>query len=872
MKLSGRIIDAAGNPRAGWTINPQFGDGDSVPFRAAQSDERGSFVAETWNPDFVLPEEMRASATFSFALTDPESRSVALASPTLEWTPEGDIVVELQVGETRPVRVTGTLVTAGGTPVTGWHIGMGVAVDDGTVPSFAAQQTDERGGFVLESGAAVPAGVRWRPYCPVYDQWWGLVAYAEPKLEWSGDWDANVVVEVPDSLVEPAQRPPQLFGVVFDPITNAGVAGVEVFARDTQARVPEQSATTSDTGTFALSFADARNVGFVDVDLRILRDGERLPTWPNPQRLSPGQAAFVHLALTWEINGTVIDRTTGSGIDDFRVEPWIEYLSGTFPAGTAVTSGGGKFSIQVSRERFRPKPPQPTFRLYRYDQLVDTLTPQLEWTAAGRARVELGSGAKVPDFYRLVGTAVERTSRRGVAGLRVEAWNADATFMLQARETDGAGRFEFALPAQAGQAPAPLFRFYRDGQLIAQPQVPIVWKPDATAEVFVEVDAPAQAPPGFRISGRVIDVAARSGLAGIRVEAWDTAPRDGGFVGVATDTAPDGTFELQLPRAALATAPVLDGKPVELRLPAAGMLIEDRIRPVAGMLIEDRIRPVLQPRVGTGVPTAPDVFFRLYFHERLLATTTPKVSWTPDAIGTVVIEIPAPATPPVSHEVGLHELGESIASTVDRVQTELARYPSSMGAYLLDEVNLSIPVEMRIDELGLVRTKVVDSTLAASPNVGQVQMKVRPVLGATPPPADIPDQPLSVLRELTADAIAKLQQQRIYSVEDLARAARSAAGRSALASLDLGVELDALLAKAGLLAFPLIPRAVREALIELGITDLAAFARNEDPAKLATQLTQALAQEISEADVRAWQKKVHDAIVVPLPTAEHNSN
>jgi hypothetical protein len=172
---------------------------------------------------------------------------------------------------------------------------------------------------------------------------------------------------------------------------------------------------------------------------------------------------------------------------------------------------------------------------------------------------------------------------------------------------------------------------------------------------------------------------------------------------------------------------------------------------------------------------------------------------------------------------------------------------------------------MRVDEIGQVRTKVVD---AATPekNVGQVHMKVRPVLGAREPASDVADQPLSALPGLSAAAIQRLEAQRIYSVEDLLRAASTGAGRAALAEVDLGADLDTLLAAGALLAFRGLPRALREALVALGVPSLAAFAKDPDPAALAERLTAALEQEIGEADVAAWQATVRDALNVPLPS------
>jgi hypothetical protein len=229
-----------------------------------------------------------------------------------------------------------------------------------------------------------------------------------------------------------------------------------------------------------------------------------------------------------------------------------------------------------------------------------------------------------------------------------------------------------------------------------------------------------------------------------------------------------------------------------------------------------------------------------------------------------VVEIGAPTGG--SQEVGLHELGESIANTVDRVQTELARYPKTIGAYVLDEIALDMPVEMRVDELGQVKTKVVDATTPEK-NVGQVRMKVRPVVGAAQAASDVPDQPLSVLAELTPQAIATLGAHRIYSVEDLARPASTGAGRAALNALALGVNLDQLLDKVGLLAFTPLPRAVREALVSAGVRSLKQFAE-ANATTLAQALADLLAQPISSADVTAWQARVREALAVPRPSIE----
>ena len=104
---------------------------------------------------------------------------------------------------------------------------------------------------------------------------------------------------------------------------------------------------------------------------------------------------------------------------------------------------------------------------------------------------------------------------------------------------------------------------------------------------------------------------------------------------------------------------------------------------------------------------------------------------------------------------------------------------------------------------------------------------------------------------------------------DLARLASTAAGREALADLQLGVDLEALIERAALLATPLLPLRVREELVGLGVHGLRQFVA-ADADRLAGLLATALAEETSQpvgrADVEAWQKAVRDVLLVPLPT------
>jgi hypothetical protein len=329
--------------------------------------------------------------------------------------------------------------------------------------------------------------------------------------------------------------------------------------------------------------------------------------------------------------------------------------------------------------------------------------------------------------------------------------------------------------------------------------------------VFVETDL-TPPPAELRLSGRVLDAATRAGVPALRVEAWDRAPRAGGQFGVSTYVAADGTFDLVLPPS-----------------PATSSLV-----------------------------------FRLYRADALVATLDTQPSFGADGTGTIVLEVSTSVQ--ATDDVVLHELGETIADSVHRMQLELSRYPSTIGAYVVDALDISVPVAVRVDALGQVRTKVLEQA-PADATVGQVQMRVRPVPGAQDRARQPLDQPLAVLTELTPESIAALEARRVYSVEDLARLASSAVGRSALAGIVRGVDLPALLDKVALLAMPVLPSPVRSSLVDMGIGSPRGFV-HAAASDLAPGLSERLGQTVSPDDVAIWQARVKVLIEVPLPTAE----
>ncbi|MDX2646226.1 hypothetical protein PV341_22205 [Streptomyces sp. PA03-1a] len=415
---------------------------------------------------------------------------------------------------------------------------------------------------------------------------------------------------------------------------------------------------------------------------------------------------------------------------------------------------------------------------------------------------------------RFFGRASGAGGRRLSAG-SVTAIDPGHVHPAQSAELAYAGRFTLSYPAdRVPQGRLVLTTATSDGTLTAD------WPlTDGTAEADITfTEVPGTPVTGYRIAGRLLDPLSRAAVPRLRVEAWDKAPRQGGMVGTATEAADDGTFDLLVP-----------------------------------------------PGPGGGPP---DLFFRLHSHDVLLAATDTTVVWDQTGHGTVVIEVAGDERP--DGDVVLHELGETIAGAVDRMQSELARYPRATGSYIIDELDLSMPVAVQIDRLGQVRTTVVGRA-PAEEQLGRIRMRVRPAPGgvAVPTP-DRLDQPLTVLPELSAETITRLTALRIYSVEDLARLTAQPAGRESLAAVGLGPAdgLAPLLDKVALLALPPLPRPVREALLRLGITSPKTFAGHPDPAALADAIGAQLGQPIPQTAVVEWQRQVNELLHIALPATE----
>jgi hypothetical protein len=518
----------------------------------------------------------------------------------------------------------------------------------------------------------------------------------------------------------------------------------------------------------------------------------------------------------FQVTGQVRRSPDDTSVAGVRVE--LLDRSGNWPRAVVtsqVTDQSGSFALSFGQ--ILATPPDPTFAIW----LGGARLALIDWPAEWRdghlddVKLSIDVAPDQPLTYELSGQVLARYLRAGVPDLDIVIWNQNPSQIERITTTDGSGRFYATLrgPASSGAPSIEIVVRHSSGSVLATHGVsPSAWVDGATT-VFIEVDPPPRDTVSYRIAGRLLHSVTRAGIGGLRVEAWDKTPRTGGTIGAATHTADDGTFDL-----------------------------------------------ALAPRPTDSVP--PDLYFRLYAGETAVPLPEPSVSWDNAGLGTTVIEIAG--TPDSTHdEVVLHELGETIATAVNRMQNELARYPSELGAYVVDELDLSVPVAVQLDQLGQVRARVVDRA-PADEQLGRFRMRVRPVMGVQAAPSEQLDQPLSTLSELGNDAIAALMAVRIYSVEDLARQAQTAAGREAIEALHLGIDMDKLLGKVALLALRVLPRPVRAALIRIGISNVSAFV-DTDASELAEQLTAELDQTITITAVEAWQARAADLLRIPLP-------
>ncbi len=115
-----------------------------------------------------------------------------------------------------------------------------------------------------------------------------------------------------------------------------------------------------------------------------------------------------------------------------------------------------------------------------------------------------------------------------------------------------------------------------------------------------------------------------------------------------------------------------------------------------------------------------------------------------------------PLTSAASTEVALHELGESLVTSAVTVQRELRRYGEANGAFMLEDLEMELPVKLRVDSLGQMMAEVV-SEPAANSVLTRIRLRIRPDSHPVDAIPIIADAPLARLKTLSSQQIAFLE-------------------------------------------------------------------------------------------------------------------
>lgn len=123
---------------------------------------------------------------------------------------------------------------------------------------------------------------------------------------------------------------------------------------------------------------------------------------------------------------------------------------------------------------------------------------------------------KANKIFRITGRVIDRTTRQGVSGLRVEGWDNDliCNDLVGSAVTDEQGAFVSEFTSSYfkelffDREPDLFFKVFRGDELIKSTEDSVLWYVKAgETEVVIEVDIPAAVQSGkpFVVRGRVTD-------------------------------------------------------------------------------------------------------------------------------------------------------------------------------------------------------------------------------------------------------------------------------------------------------------------------------------------------------------------------------
>lgn len=169
---------------------------------------------------------------------------------------------------------------------------------------------------------------------------------------------------------------------------------------------------------------------------------------------------------------------------------------------------------------------------------------------------------KAKKTFRITGRVIDRKTRRGISGLRVEGWDKDLILndLVGSAVTDEQGAFSIGFTASSlkelflNRQPDLFFKVFRDDALLTSTEDSVSWNVGAAeTEVVIEVDLvkeDAVLENEFSVSGDVRRTDGRPLPAPVLVRAYDQGLRHRALLGEGS-TASDGRYIIRYPSARL---------------------------------------------------------------------------------------------------------------------------------------------------------------------------------------------------------------------------------------------------------------------------------------------------------------------------------